>query len=70
MPEERVARTPNILVLMVDQMRADALGCAGNPHLRTPGLDRLARDGTRFSHALTPVPVCIAARPGVQLGWA
>ena len=39
MPAEKVARTPNILFMMVDQMRANYMGCAGNPWIQTPGLD-------------------------------
>ena len=59
---------PNILLLFTDQQRADALGCAGNPHLRTPNLDRLAAEGIRFSHAVTPTPVCVAARYSLVTG--
>lgn len=53
---------PNILILMTDQQRFDALSCAGNPEIRTPNLDRLASSGVRFSQAVTPTPVCVAAR--------
>ena len=67
-PAERVARTPNILLLMVDQMRFDAMGCAGNPHIRTPHLDELARTGVRFSQCYSPIPVCIPARHGLLTG--
>jgi arylsulfatase len=59
---------PNILLLFVDQMRYDAMGCAGNPVIRTPGLDRLAREGVHFTHGLTPSPVCIAARQSLITG--
>ncbi|MBM4083966.1 MAG: hypothetical protein FJ272_04175, partial [Planctomycetes bacterium] len=59
---------PNILLLFTDQQRADALGCAppisgqGRSVVRTPHLDKLAAEGVRFSHAVTPQPICIAAR--------
>ena len=59
---------PNILLLFVDQMRYDAMGCAGNPVIRTPALDRLAREGMHFTHAVTPVPVCVAARYSLITG--
>ena len=59
---------PNILLLFVDQMRYDAMGCAGNTVIRTPALDRLAREGMHFTHAATPVPVCIAARYSLSTG--
>jgi len=47
---------------MTDQQRFDAMSCAGNPELRTPHLDALAASGVRFSQAVTPTPVCVAAR--------
>lgn len=42
---------PNILFLFADDQRADALGCSGNTHIKTPNIDQLARTGIRFSHA-------------------
>ena len=59
---------PNIIILFVDQMRYDAMGCAGNPVIRTPALDRLAREGVHFTHGVTPVPVCVAARYSLLTG--
>ena len=53
---------PNILVLMTDQQRFDAMSCAGNPEIHTPHLDTFAASGVRFSQAITPTPVCVAAR--------
>ena len=53
---------PNILLLFTDQQRADALGADGNPVIRTPNLDRLSREGTIFTSAFTPAPVCVPAR--------
>lgn len=44
-------RRPNILLLFADDLRADALGCYGNPYVITPNIDRLATEGTRFTHA-------------------
>ena len=55
-------KRPNILVLMTDKQRFDALSCAGSPEIRTPNLDALAASGVRFSQAVTPTPVCVAAR--------
>lgn len=68
MPNRKIAKTPNILFMMADQMRADYVGCAGNAWIRTPGLDRLGREGTRFSQCVTPAPVCIAARHSFMTG--
>ena len=59
---------PNILVIFADQMRGDTMGCAGHPCVRTPHLDRLARDGVRFSRAFTPNPICVPARAAFTTG--
>lgn len=53
---------PHILILMPDQLRADALGCAGNPAIRTPNIDHIAREGVLFTHAYTVCPICMPAR--------
>ncbi len=58
----------NILLLYVDQMRYDAMACAGNSVIRTPALDRLAAEGANFTRAVTSVPVCIAARHSLLTG--
>jgi choline-sulfatase len=60
-------RRPNILLLMTDQQRWDALGCAGN-WVRTPALDRIASEGVRFSNAYTNAPVCVPARASFATG--
>ncbi|MGH2369773.1 MAG: sulfatase family protein, partial [Chloroflexota bacterium] len=59
---------PNILFLMPDQLRADALGCAGHPVFRTPNIDRLAREGVHFTHAYANSPLCMPARASVISG--
>lgn len=41
---------PNILFIFADDQRADALGCAGNPYIRTPNIDKLAENGLRFTN--------------------
>jgi choline-sulfatase len=53
---------PNILLCMVDQLRAFEVGCYGNPVIQTPHIDRLASGGVRFEMAVTTFPVCMAAR--------
>ncbi len=53
---------PNILLLFTDQQRADTIGALGNPVIRTPALDRLCREGTAFTQAFSPSPVCVSAR--------
>src|SRR6266513_3036671 len=59
---------PHILILMTDQQRADCVGCAGHPQLRTPNIDRIAREGTRFTQAVTASPLCMPARASFASG--
>src|SRR5688572_11758734 len=46
----RAAEPLNVVVLYADDWRHDTLGCAGNPIVKTPNIDRMARDGVRFTH--------------------
>ncbi len=59
---------PNVLWLMVDEMRADAMGCAGHPMVKTPHLDKLAREGARFANAYTVSSVCTPSRASLFTG--
>ena len=59
---------PNLLVILTDQYRFEALSCAGNGIVKTPNLDRLARDGVMFQNAITPCPVCVPARTSMLTG--
>lgn len=61
-------RRPNVILLMADQLRADALGYAGNPIVRTPNLDRLAAGGIVFEHMFVQTPVCMASRGSIFTG--
>ncbi|MEM7199239.1 MAG: sulfatase [Planctomycetota bacterium] len=56
---------PNIVLLLTDDQRADALGCAGHPVLRTPHLDAMARRGQRFAHAFVSTSICAASRASI-----
>ncbi len=59
---------PNVLLLYTDQQRWDALGAAGNPHVRTPNLDALAAEGALFTHAFCNSPVCMPSRQSMLSG--
>lgn len=61
-------RPPNILLVLADQWRAQALGHAGDPNVQTPHLDRLARSSVRFVNAVSGVPVCSPYRASLQTG--
>jgi len=62
------ARRPNLLFLIADDHRHDVLGAAGNRRAETPNLDRLARQGTRFSHHYVNYPMCTPSRQSVLTG--
>lgn len=58
---------PNIVMIMTDQQRWDAMGCV-NPLVVTPGIDSLAREGVRFDQATTVCPMCVPARNSMMFG--
>lgn len=59
---------PNFLFFMVDQMRADHLGCYGNKHVRTPNIDAIAARGYRFDRCYVASPVCQPNRNTIMTG--
>ena len=58
---------PNILFVMTDQQRWDAMGSSGN-WVKTPALDRIAAEGVRFTECVTTTPICIPARVTLATG--
>src|SRR5690625_2237162 len=61
---------PNVLMIMVDQMRADCLSILDHPVVDTPNLDQLARDGVLFKNAYAATPSCVPARASVMTGMS
>lgn len=61
-------KKPNIVFILSDDQGAWALGCAGNPEIKTPNLDRLASDGIRFENFFCVSPVCSPARASIVTG--
>jgi len=59
---------PNFLFILTDDQRFDTLGCAGNPIIRTPNVDRLAGEGIRFDRAFVTTPICAASRASILTG--
>ena len=59
---------PNIVLIFSDQHRGDALGCVGNPVVRTPNLDGLAAEGVTFRNCNTNSPLCMPARASLITG--
>lgn len=61
-------RRPNILLIVTDQQRWDALGANGNGDILTPNLDRLAATGVNFDHCFVQNPVCMPSRASMLTG--
>ena len=61
-------RRPNVLLITLDQFRADCLGAAGHPVVRTPTLDRLAADGVSFTHHFSNCAPCAPGRASLLTG--
>jgi arylsulfatase A-like enzyme len=61
-------RKPNLLFIITDQQRFDALSIAGNKILKTPNLDRLAKQGVWFKNAYTQCAVCAPTRASILTG--
>jgi arylsulfatase A-like enzyme len=61
-------RKPNIIFLLTDDHRWDALGVMGNPILQTPNLDKLARAGTYFRNAYVTTAICAVSRASILTG--
>lgn len=59
---------PNVVLIMADQLRWDALGAYGNRVARTPHMDRIAREGVRFERCYTASPICMPARASMLTG--
>jgi len=60
--------TPNILIVIADQLVADLTGAYGHPVVRTPNLERLTAKGVRFDSAYCPYPVCSPSRSSLLSG--
>ena len=63
-----ISKPPNILFMQTDNQRWDALGCAGNPIIYTPNVDRLASQGACFENAFATTPICAASRASMLTG--
>ncbi len=61
-------RRPNIVFVLVDDMRWDDLGAAGHPFIETPHMNRLASEGARFTNAFATTPLCSPSRASFLTG--
>ncbi len=59
---------PNIVFVLVDDLRWDALGSTGHPFVKTPNIDRLAKEGLMFRNAFVTTPLCSPSRSSFLTG--
>jgi arylsulfatase A-like enzyme len=67
-PAAEAATRPNIVLVIVDDLRWDDLGCAGHPFARTSHIDRMAKEGARFLNAFSTAPLCSPSRGCILTG--
>jgi arylsulfatase A-like enzyme len=68
LPAAAPARPPNIVFIFADDLGTPPVGAYGNPYYQTPHLDRLAREGMRFTDAYAACPVCSPTRAALMTG--
>jgi arylsulfatase A-like enzyme/Flp pilus assembly protein TadD len=59
---------PNVILISIDTLRADHLGCYGHPRIKTPNIDRLAAEGTLFEQCTTAAPVTLPSHASMLTG--
>ena len=64
----RLASRPNIVFILVDDLRWDELGCTGHPFIQTPNIDRIANEGAMFRNAFMTTPLCSPSRASFFTG--
>ncbi|MDR0347976.1 MAG: sulfatase-like hydrolase/transferase [Tannerella sp.] len=67
-PKKDPGGRPNIIFILTDDQRWDALGYAGNKNIHTPAMDKLARDGVYFQNAFVTTPISAASRASILTG--
>ncbi len=63
-----MARSPNFLVVLVDDLRFDEFGAGGHPYMKTPHIDRIAHEGALFERAFHTTPICSPNRASILTG--
>jgi arylsulfatase A-like enzyme len=67
-PVESPAKRPNVLFVLLDDLRWNAVGYAGHPHVKTPQIDRIAREGVNFRNAFSTTSLCSPSRASLLSG--
>lgn len=63
-----MARKPNFLVILIDDLRYDEFGAGGHPYMKTPHIDRIAQEGALFERAFHTTPICSPNRASILSG--
>jgi arylsulfatase A-like enzyme len=66
--KKKESAKPNIIFLLADDLRYNALGCMGNRIVQTPNIDRMAYQGTLFTNAYVTTPICCISRASIFSG--
>ncbi len=66
--DQRRQAQPNIVFILVDDLRWDELGIAGHPFIKTPNIDRIGKEGAVFRHAFMTTPLCSPSRASFLTG--
>src|SRR6516165_10109339 len=66
--QEKLKRPPNVIIVYVDDMGYGDLGCFGAKKIKTPHLDKMAKEGTRFTSFYVAQAVCSASRAALLTG--
>jgi N-sulfoglucosamine sulfohydrolase len=67
-PAQAQSQRPDIVLFIADDMSREDVGIYGSPDARTPNIDKLAREGTRFSNAFASSPTCSPSRSSILTG--
>src|ERR1700722_13072359 len=59
------ATHPNIIFVLVDDERWDAIGCMGHPFVKYPSIDRIANEGAKFTNYFVSIPLCSPSRASI-----
>ena len=68
LPTEAAKDKPNFIIIFTDDQGYGDLGCFGSTKIKTPNIDRMAKEGRRFTNFMVASPVCTPSR-AARLGW-